>query len=82
MAQTSSKRGRRETCVFNVALGTVTRVSVLLSLTYGFGCKMRWSYKGLAQVVLHDPDAVILTQRFCTTDPHTEILRKRSGFLV
>ena len=32
----------------------------------------------LAQEVLQDPDADILTKRYCTRDPHTEILYKRS----
>ena len=36
------------------------------------------SYKDLAQEVLQEPDADILTERSCTRDPHTEILHKRS----
>ena len=32
----------------------------------------------LAQVVLHHPDADILTERSCTRDPHTEVLQKWS----
>ena len=36
------------------------------------------SYKDLAQEVLQNPDADILTERSCARDPHTEILHKRS----
>ena len=38
----------------------------------------RPAYRDLAQVVLQDPDADIVTERSCTRDPHTPILRKCS----
>ena len=52
----------------------------------GSGCRhpdreilhKRCAYGDLAQEVLEDPDAEILTERSCTRDPHTEILHKRS----